>query len=281
MIVDNGVLADYTVSSKDLVGGQEVVATELVTAVEGGARTDLAKAEDAAHVSGDMGLMALGVRKDTAVALAGVDGDYVPFITDSTGRLYVNLAGVGAADLGKAEDAVHATGDTGVMALAVRKDTAAATAGADGDYMPLSTDSLGRLHVNIGASLAAARSTDSVAAAHSVDALMQNLTVRTPNFAAISAGTVGNNTLVAAAGVGNLICVHQLFLVAATAVTVRFQSGAAGTALTGQASIGATGGMVLPFSPTGWFRTAANTLLNLELSASVATAGNLMYTVIT
>ncbi len=281
VLIDNGTLTDYTVSSKDLVGGQEVVATELVTAVEGGTRTDLAKAEDAPHATGDMGLMALAVRKDGAVTLAGADGDYVPLITDASGRLYVNLGGTGAADLGKAEDAVHASGDTGVMALAVRKDTAAATAGADGDYMPLTADSSGRLHVNIGAALAAARSTDSVAAAHSVDALMQNLTVRTPQFAAISASTVGNNTIVAAAGAGNMILVHQLFLVAAGTVTTRFQSGATGTALTGQTPLGGNGGFVLPFSPVGWFKTAANTLLNLELSASVATAGGLVYTVIT
>lgn len=50
----------------------------------------------------------------------------------------------------KAEDAAHASGDKGVMALAVRKDTAAAVA-ADGDYIPFIVDSLGRLHVAVGA----------------------------------------------------------------------------------------------------------------------------------
>ena len=221
--VDNGSLADYTVSTKTLGGGAEVVATELVTAVAGGGRTDLAKAEDSAHVSGDPGIQAFAVRKDTAAALAGADGKYTPLIVDSSGRL----------------------------------------------------------HVNIGAALAAARSTDSVAAAMSVDALMQNLTARAPQFAAISAATSGNNTIVAAAGAGNIILVHQLFLVAAGAVTARFQSGAAGTALTGQTVLAANGGFVLPFSPVGWFKTAANTLLNLELSAAVGTAGGLVYTVIT
>lgn len=56
--------------------------------------------------------------------------------------------GTSAAHLGKAEDAVHANGDVGVMALTVRKDTAAATSGADGDYQPFVTDANGRLHTN-------------------------------------------------------------------------------------------------------------------------------------
>lgn len=104
-------------------------------------------AEDAAHTSGDRGLMLLAVRKDTAAALAGADADYIPLIVDATGRLWVNVGsftpGTAAGDLGKAEDAAHSSSDTGVMALAVRTDIAAARAGTDGDYIPLSTDSNG------------------------------------------------------------------------------------------------------------------------------------------
>ena len=46
------------------------------------------------------------------------------------------IPGVGATNLGKAEDAVHASGDVGIMTLGVRTDTPASTA-ADGDYAPL------------------------------------------------------------------------------------------------------------------------------------------------
>ena len=49
-----------------------------------------------------------------------------------------------------AEDAVHSTGATGTLALVVRSDTAASTAGTDGDYAALITDANGRLHVNVG-----------------------------------------------------------------------------------------------------------------------------------
>lgn len=54
--------------------------------------------------------------------------------------------GTAAANLGKAEDAAHTSGDTGVMALAVRTDTLAASSGTTGDYEALHTDSVGRLY---------------------------------------------------------------------------------------------------------------------------------------
>jgi hypothetical protein len=55
------------------------------------------KAEDAAHVSGDRGTVALGVRKDTATSLAGTDGDYTSAIFDANGRLHVVAPSLGTA----------------------------------------------------------------------------------------------------------------------------------------------------------------------------------------
>lgn len=62
----------------------------------------LAKAEDAAHTSGDEGIQMLGVRKDTAVAL-GADGDYQPPIFDASGRLHVAPLVAGTALIGKVD----------------------------------------------------------------------------------------------------------------------------------------------------------------------------------
>lgn len=56
------------------------------------------------------------------------------------------IPGVGATNLGKAEDAVHATGDVGVMGLAVRNDAGTPLA-ADGDYIPLMVNASGALYV--------------------------------------------------------------------------------------------------------------------------------------
>ena len=69
--------------------------------------------------------------------------------------LHVNLRDASGNELSSgaqyAEDAAHTTGDLGTMMLTVRKDTAAATAGTDGDYQPPTTDASGRMHVNVGA----------------------------------------------------------------------------------------------------------------------------------
>lgn len=55
--------------------------------------TTLGKAEDAAHASGDLGVMALGVRAvANPAAHAGTAGDYSPILTDPNGRLFTNAA---------------------------------------------------------------------------------------------------------------------------------------------------------------------------------------------
>lgn len=54
--------------------------------------TALSKAEDAAHSSGDQGIMGLAVRNDTEGSLVDTDGDYAPLQVDSSGRLRVVTA---------------------------------------------------------------------------------------------------------------------------------------------------------------------------------------------
>jgi hypothetical protein len=53
--------------------------------------------------------------------------------------------GNAAANLGKAEDAAHTDGDTGVFALGVRKDNATQNTSATGDYGALSIDAYGAI----------------------------------------------------------------------------------------------------------------------------------------
>ena len=75
---------------KDMTGyyARVVSVADLGTITPGTAATSLGKAEDAAHTSGDVGVLALAVRSDTATATAAA-GDYVSLITDANGRLYV------------------------------------------------------------------------------------------------------------------------------------------------------------------------------------------------
>lgn len=54
------------------------------------------------------------------------------------------IPGTGATNLGKAEDAPHSSGDTGVFILGVRDDSGT-TFCSNGDYSPIAVDSQGRL----------------------------------------------------------------------------------------------------------------------------------------
>lgn len=154
-------------------------------------------AEDSAHVSGDVGLFSLAVRRDARTSGTSDDGDYASFNVNANGEMWVHDADVLAelvaanssldaiesdvdairieqADQGltldailadtatidsqtlsiqntltalsKAEDAIHSSGDQGIQALAVRKDSQGSNAD-DGDYTSLQTWSEGSLKV--------------------------------------------------------------------------------------------------------------------------------------
>lgn len=83
-----------------------------------------------------------GAKADSAVTDPAASGSVVALLKGLLSFLRVSTSG-----LGKAEDGAHASGDTGVMALAVRRDTAGASSGTTGDYEPLQTDATGRLRV--------------------------------------------------------------------------------------------------------------------------------------
>src|SRR5581483_9146543 len=141
-----------------LAGSAAVGTVGVTSVVTGVAATSLGKAEDAAHSSGDVGVMMLAVREASATDLSAgnTDGDYEPLQVDASGRLWVNAGavtpGTSAANLGKAEDAAHSSGDTGVMMLAVREATATdlSAGNSDGDYEPLQVDASGRLWTHAG-----------------------------------------------------------------------------------------------------------------------------------
>ena len=131
--------------------------TGLLTTIDAdtGTIAGAVKAEDSAHSSGDSGIPFLGVRSDGAVSsLSNTNGDYTPVAVDSTGKLFIStlntisgavVPGTSATHLGKAEDAAHTTGDTGVAILTKRTDTAASSADTDGDYATLNSDANGAL----------------------------------------------------------------------------------------------------------------------------------------
>lgn len=67
------------ISVQGVASGTTIPTTATVTSmVPGTAATSLGKAEDAAHTSGDVGVMMLAVRTDSTAARSGTDGDYEP-----------------------------------------------------------------------------------------------------------------------------------------------------------------------------------------------------------
>lgn len=84
----------------------------------------LAKAEDAAHSSGDEGFQVLAVRKDAPVSTAA-DGDYEPLKVDANGKQWVNASDMTLIDVTLSLDTnAYASGDlladTQAVANAVR-----------------------------------------------------------------------------------------------------------------------------------------------------------------
>lgn len=110
----------------------------ITSVVPGTGATNLGKAEDAAAASGDTGVSSLAVQQASPQDDAA-DGDYAN-LKVSSGRLWVSgvvtsvVPGVAATSLGKAEDAVAASGDTGVAVYGIQTATPANTA-AEGDYV--------------------------------------------------------------------------------------------------------------------------------------------------
>ena len=163
----------------------------------------------------------------------------------------VRVGGSAATDLGKADSAPHADGDVGVPAMGVRNDDLADLAGADNDYAPVQITQNGAL-------LVCPCANDDY------------------KYANIDDAGSGDNTIIALVS-SRKLRVLSLFMISTGVVLARFESNAAGTALTGQMSLIANSGFVLPFNPAGWFETTAGQLLNLELSAAVSVDGSVTY----
>lgn len=93
--------------------------------------------------------------------------------------------------------------------------------------------------------------------------------------AVIDAANSGDNTIVAAVAGKKIVVLHYQ-IVAEGTVKARFESGASGTALTGQMNLTTYSGANDRFD-YGLFETAVNTLLNLELDGAVSVDGYLTY----
>jgi hypothetical protein len=148
--------------------GVDIGDVDVTSIVPGTGATNLGKAEDAVHGSGDVGVMVLTVRDNAPSTATAAEGDYVPLLTNATGQLYVidptgnalittgnaSLATI-AGDTTNIEtavqimddwDAVHssAASSDGPQVMGAY-DSTKPTAVSDGEAVRLLTDSYGRL----------------------------------------------------------------------------------------------------------------------------------------
>lgn len=257
------------------VAGTEFQVDVLTSALPSGAATSAKQDTIIGHVDGIETLLAGGLPAALAAGgglkIEGVAGGVaVPISAASLPSHPVTNAGTFAVQIDGAaltslqllddgmvvEDAAGAANPTGMLGMMLRHDEPGTTAvvSADNDVAAMRCDLFGALKVT----------------------MLPEATSEAKR-AIIDAASSGDNTLVSAAGAGKKIRVTSAFLVSAGTVNVRFESGAGGTAMSGQMNLVANTGFVLPFNPHGWFETAENTLLNLELSGAVSVDGSLTY----
>jgi hypothetical protein len=179
-------------------------------------------AEDSVHASGDLGTMALVVRKDVAGTLAGTDGDYAPLQVNATGELRVSTSLSSAI----ADDAVDTENPIKMGSHAYSGALAAISAA--GDKANLASDLYRRIFVNASptvAALAAAQTVTTSAAAIPATALagrtrviLQNLGTK-DCYVGHSAGvTVANGLRIASGATLEIPCGEAvgLFAIAAS-----------------------------------------------------------------
>lgn len=168
--------------------------------------------------------------------------------------------------LGKAEDAVHSSGDLGVQVLAVRKDTVGALA-ADGDYVPLLQDASGNMKVNPTSSIIGP-------AIPVIDSYV--------NAAISAAANTANQSLIAAPGANKQIWVYGInFTLDTAAGSASFQD-EDDTAISGVMAFAANGGMAV--SPSGNFsmplwKVATNKALEVD-TVTCGIKGSIQYAIV-
>jgi hypothetical protein len=97
-----------------------------------------------------------------------------------------------------------------------------------------------------------------------------------PKLAPINVTTAGNSVLVDAVPLKK-IRVVQLLITVKRGVDINFQGSGDASKKTGPGFYPPGGGAALPFSPIGWFETAAGEALEINLSLESQVGGMLSY----
>lgn len=243
--------------------GVDIGDVDVTSVVPGTGATNLGKAEDAAHTTGDVGVMALSVRQDTAAALGGTDADYQPLITDANGRLHT-IAAIAASQTlatvttvttvstltggGVAHDAADSGNPIKVGARATAS-LAGATMVAAADRSDLICGTDGALIVRTG---------------YSLEDVVQERTTNTDGASTAFSSGLG------APGSGVRLWITGVTIANSSAsfCTVDLRDGSAGSVLW-TLPVPATGGVTWRFDPP--LKLTANTALAFDASAAIST----------
>lgn len=202
------------------------------------------------------------------------DGGATLSVDDGNGSLTTDTPDGSNAALGAKADAA-ASSDAGTFSLIalvkrlLEKLTAGLTIGA---ALPAGDNNIG--NVDVATQPARVRTTDTMSAADTTDAVMSGTTALTPKFAVISESTLANNEIVAAVA-DKKIRVLAYTLIANGDLTVTWKSAA--TALSGAMPLTQYSGLTPPYCKLGHFETATGEALNLDMSAAVQVSGHLVY----
>lgn len=132
-------------------GGGVATSVNVTEVVTGTGATNLGKAEDSPHASGDVGVEILAVRNDAKATLAGTDGDYSPIGVGTVGNVFASLwydSTIGSSSPVRLEDSAL-SGGNGLMVMgAQRQDTPANNTSTDDDVAFLKGNPEGYLYVD-------------------------------------------------------------------------------------------------------------------------------------
>lgn len=251
------------------------------------------------------------VGNNGTVTLTGTNPVTAWVNTAGTASITSIVPGTGATNLGKAEDAGHNDGDTGVMALGVRQNVATSLSGANADYTPLIVDSNGALwtHANDGTvaikgnihvgnnGTVTLTGTNPVFVTNNGTVVATDLDIRDLVFtqdsikkgsATIGLGytTGGTNILLTASGTvvpsvssRALYVTHEAFTVQGGTVTITARNGDGGGTLWGPMQFSPTGGIAasLPIEDGGLYETASGSAVYYVLAGSGTVGGRIRW----
>lgn len=278
VIVDSGTITAVTAISNALPAGNNNIGDVDVASFPDNEPINVAQINGVAVTMGN-GASGTGVQR---VTLADNSTGNIATIGTSV------TPGTAAANLGKAEDAAHTTGDVGVMALALRRDSPTAT-GADNDYIPVTTDSGGRawisgtgvLDVAIPPNANLSGFAGDIGAAAGTAGLHDE--IKCTDSVAIDTASSGNVELVALTASEQIfVCGYDFIASGAVAVQMIYGTGTAcatgETNLTGAYSLAANGGIVKQMPNGNAMKAAVSNALCIELSGAVQVSGSVQYT---